>query len=143
MIVEMTKDNLELISQFEKTFSTFFSCKNKINDDFRNNSFSKYFIYVEKSNIIGFVNYYDIYERFEIANIYVIPEHRNQQVGLKLLECVINIGFKKNIKNITLEVKIDNIYAIKLYEKCGFKKVALRKNYYDGIDGILMERKMM
>ena len=44
-------------------------------------------------------------------------------------------------KDVTLEVRIDNIPAIKLYEKCGFKKIAIRQNYYNGIDGILMERK--
>ena len=44
-------------------------------------------------------------------------------------------------KDITLEVKIDNVPAISIYKKFGFKKVAIRKNYYNGTDGILMERK--
>ena len=43
-------------------------------------------------------------------------------------------------KSITLEVREDNLYAIKLYEKFGFIKKAIRKGYYQGIDGILMER---
>ena len=43
-------------------------------------------------------------------------------------------------KSITLEVKIDNFPAIHLYEKYGFEKKAIRKGYYNGIDGILMER---
>ena len=45
-----------------------------------------------------------------------------------------------NIKNITLEVKEDNIAAINLYKKYGFKKVSTREKYYDGINGILMEK---
>ena len=44
-------------------------------------------------------------------------------------------------KNITLEVKNDNTPAIKLYKRYGFKEVATRKGYYQGTDGILMERK--
>ena len=44
-----------------------------------------------------------------------------------------------NIYNITLEVDEKNIYAIKLYEKYGFIKKAIRKNYYNNSDGILME----
>ena len=43
--------------------------------------------------------------------------------------------------DITLEVRIDNFSAIHLYQKFGFKSVSIRKNYYNGIDGILMERK--
>ena len=56
---------------------------------------------------------------------------------------LINIGKNHNIDNITLEVNINNINAIKLYEKYNFEKVAVRKGYYDGVDGYLMERKMM
>ena len=41
---------------------------------------------------------------------------------------------------ITLEVNKENIPAIKLYRKLGFKDVAIRKGYYNGVDGILMER---
>ena len=43
-----------------------------------------------------------------------------------------------NIENVTLEVKMDNINAINLYEKLGFKKASIRKGYYNGVDGILM-----
>ena len=43
-------------------------------------------------------------------------------------------------KSISLEVNVNNLYAIKLYENFGFKKVAIRKGYYNGIDGFLMER---
>lgn len=143
MIIEMNRQDSELISKFENTFSTFFSSSNKIVDDFNNNIFSKYFIYMEKSNIIGFINYYDLYDRFEIANIYVIEEYRNKKIGSKLLERVIEIGSEKKIVNITLEVRVDNTYARKLYDKYNFKIVAKRANYYDGIDGLLMERKMM
>ena len=45
--------------------------------------------------------------------------------------------------NITLEVRKDNISAINLYKKYGFVEKALRKGYYKGIDGILMEKEMM
>ena len=43
-------------------------------------------------------------------------------------------------KNITLEVKKDNLPAIHLYKSAGFEEKAIRKGYYQGIDGILMER---
>ena len=47
----------------------------------------------------------------------------------------------KEKKNITLEVKKDNYSAIKVYESKDFKHIAVRKGYYNGIDGLLMERK--
>ena len=44
-------------------------------------------------------------------------------------------------KSITLEVNKNNIPALNLYKKFNFNEVAIRKGYYNGIDGILMERK--
>ena len=142
MIVEVDRSNFELINKLENAFSTVFSYKDYILNDFKNNIFSKYFIYFDKSNIIGFVNYYEIYDKIEIANIYVDEMNRSKKVGSKMIEYLINLAKQKNVENITLEVNINNVVARKLYEKYGFKSVAIRQNYYNGIDGILMERKM-
>ena len=98
---------------------------------------------MKKSNIIGFINYYDLYERFEISYIEVVEEYRNNHIGSLMLEHLINIGKDKNIINITLEVNVNNTFAIKLYKKYHFNVVAKREKYYDGEDGYLMERKMM
>ena len=142
MIKELDAQEIELIKKVEKSFPTFFS-KTSIFDDFKQNAFTKYFIYIEKSNIIGVVNYYDLYERFELSYIEVVEEFRNKKIGSLLMEYLINKGREKGINNITLEVNINNQFAIKLYEKYGFNKVAIRKSYYEGVDGYLMERKMM
>ena len=59
--------------------------------------------------------------------------------GLGIYKYLIDFARNNNIYNITLEVDENNINAIKLYEKCGFIKKAIRKNYYNNSDGILME----
>ena len=42
-------------------------------------------------------------------------------------------------KHITLEVASQNTIAIHLYEKMGFQKISIRKNYYrNGDDAIIM-----
>ena len=143
MIIDLTISNVDLINRLEKQFPYFFLSNNEIIKDLNNNVFSKYFIYVEESNIIGFVNYFDIYDRYEIVNIFVTETYRNKKIDTKMLEHLIKLGEKQNIKNITLEVKKDNIVAINLYKKYNFEIVAIRKLYYQGIDGLLMERKMM
>ena len=142
MIKELNINDNKIIEKVELAFPTFFS-KSKIVDDFKQNAFTKYFIYEEKSNIIGVVNYYDLYERFELSYIEVKEEYRNKKIGSLLIENLIKIAEEKKVKNITLEVNINNEYAIKLYNKYGFNVVAIRKGYYDGVDGYLMERKMM
>jgi ribosomal-protein-alanine N-acetyltransferase len=79
----------------------------------------------------------------EIDNIKVDEEYQNQGIGTKLMEYLINIAIKNHVMNITLEVRVSNNIARKLYKKFGFREVALRKYYYGDEDGILMEKNVM
>lgn len=109
----------------------------EVEEELKNNPFGKYLILKENNEIIGYIYYSDIYERAEINKFEINYIHRNCGKGDILLKELIN-----NLqKDITLEVKEDNYPAIKLYEKNGFERKAIRKGYYNGIDGILMERK--
>lgn len=115
-----------------------FLTKKEVSTELENNPYGNYLILIEEDKIIGYIYYSDIYERAEINQFEVKPTHRNCGKGNELLKYLI----EKLQKNITLEVKQTNASAIHLYEKNGFKKVAIRKGYYNGIDGILMERTM-
>lgn len=104
------------------------------------NPFSKNYIYKQNNMIYGFMNYSIIFEKIELNFIWVNESYRNKGVASKLLMFLINESTDK--ENITLEVNINNIAAINLYKKFGFKEVAKRKNYYSGVDAILMIREM-
>ena len=108
--------------------------------EFSTNPYLKIITYVEKDKIIGFLLYSLIYDRIEIEQFEVITKERGRGIGDKLLNYLIEKYKDSDIKNITLEVKEDNIVAINLYKKYGFKKVSTREKYYDGINGLLMEK---
>jgi ribosomal-protein-alanine N-acetyltransferase len=114
-----------------------FISKEYIKNELDNNPFGKILVLKENNEIIGYLYYSDIYERAEINQFEINSIHRNCGKGNLLLKELVN----KIKKDITLEVKEDNYPAIKVYEKNGFIKKAIRKGYYNGIDGILMERK--
>ena len=59
--------------------------------------------------------------------------------GTALLTNIINICKERDLKSLSLEVNQNNLTAIHLYKKFGFKSVGLRKNYYQNNDGILMK----
>ncbi len=113
--------------------------KEYIENEIKNNPYFKCLLVEENNIIIGYLYYSDIYERIEINQIEVDSNYRNKGYGTLLLSYLIN----NNKKDITLEVKETNEYAIKLYKKFNFKEVAIRNNYYNGVDGILMERKVI
>lgn len=107
-----------------------------------NNVFTKYIAYYIDNKIAGYLVYENLYDRVEIDYIYVVNEYRNKKIGSFMMEYLINLCKKEKLYNITLEVSINNIYAIKLYEKYGFKTITIRKGYYKGIDALLMEVKL-
>ena len=131
MFLNITKENITILpSGFLK--------KEVVIKDLQNNPFGKYLIYEEKGQILGYLYYSEIYDRIEINQFEVEVNNRNCGIGTKILK-----EFTKTVeKDITLEVKIDNMSAIHLYKKFGFQQCAIRKGYYQGIDGILMERKI-
>lgn len=93
-------------------------------------------IYAYKyEKIVSFIVFDIIYDRCEIIDIFTVDNYRNKGIASKLINEIIK---DFDIDNITLEVRIDNINAINLYDKLGFKKATIRKGYYNGIDGILM-----
>lgn len=114
----------------------------RISDIIKNNPFTEFYVLKDNDKIVGFINFDVIYDRAELININVISDKRNNGYGSKLLLFMLDL-LKGKVKNITLEVKVDNSIAINLYKKVGFSEKAIRKNYYNGIDGILMERDMM
>lgn len=113
-----------------------FISKEYISNELSNNPFGKVLV-LKEDKIIGYIYYSDIYERCEINQFEIDSIHRNCGKGDLLLKHLINLVKK----DITLEVRENNIPAIKVYEKNGFVKTAIREGYYKGIDGILMERK--
>lgn len=101
------------------------------------NAFSHILIYAKDNEILGFLDYSKMYENMEINYIYVKEEYRKKGVATELLNYMITTN---NFNNITLEVNIKNLNAINLYKKFDFKIINIRKNYYNGADGYLMER---
>ena len=130
MIIHLNKDNIEELNNS-------FLSKEIVSKELENNPFGHYLLLKEDQEVIGYIYYSDIYERAEINQFEINSFHRNCGKGDLLLKEMI----KTVDKDITLEVREDNIPAIKVYEKNGFIKKAIRKGYYNGIDGILMERK--
>ena len=143
MLKEVVVDNKIELENIQNTFSEVFKQKNELTDTFSSNPYVKLYTYSVDKKIVAFIQYEDIYDRFELDNIYVLKEYRNRGIASSLMEFMINEGKKKKIINITLEVREDNTNAINLYKKYGFVEKAIRNNYYDNCNGILMEKEMM
>jgi ribosomal-protein-alanine N-acetyltransferase len=77
-----------------------------------------------------------------INNIAVRQEYRKQGVASALLEVFIRFAKAQGLDFLTLELRVSNEAAKRLYMKHGFAQVGRRKDYYDDPteDAILMTR---
>lgn len=117
------------------------SINNLIDYKITSNSFEKCFKYEINNEIVGIIDFSDIYDRIELNYIWINPSNRGKKYSKELMDYMVNYAQNNHKKNITLEVSIENIVALKLYQKYGFIKASTRNNYYNGTDALLMIRK--
>ena len=138
MIDELDINEIEKIEKLFKVFT-----KDKVLYDIENNPFTRYFVYKIDDKIVACINYHIMYERSELIDINVIESEQNKKIASSLLEFMFKDLKLNNVKEITLEVRENNLNAIHLYKKYGFKEISVRKGYYHGVDGILMKKELI
>ncbi len=89
----------------------------------------------ENKQLLAVAIFSKIFDTAELLYICVDISKHNKGFGFKLLKDSIYYLAQQQIKEIFLEVDINNHSAIKLYQKLNFKKISLRKNYYQKADG--------
>ena len=75
---------------------------------------------------LAFLQFQGDIEELEIIGLGVKKQYQNNGLGKKILNHLINKGYRK----IFLEVSKTNKVALKLYYSLGFKKISIRKNYF-------------
>ena len=99
-----------------------------------------YIVAIQDDDILGFGGISVVLDEANINNIAVRFDKRNNKIGSKILQNLIDISKSLNCSFVTLEVNTENLPAIKLYENFGFKNIGIRKNYYNGqFDAYIMK----
>jgi len=106
--------------------------------DIMYNHMSIYFIAIVDAKRAGYVGSWLTIPNAEILNLFVSEEFRGLKIGKKLINEVIKICIKKKIKMLTLEVNVNNKYAIKMYDDLGFKVSHTMKKYYNNKEDALL-----
>lgn len=87
----------------------------------------------------GFLIGWNVGDEAEIARVGVLESARGQGIGAALVERALADFRARGVTSVFLEVRADNGVAIRLYERAGFKDIALRRNYYrDTMDAWVM-----
>ena len=108
--------------------------------DICDNEITVYCVIEEQGKLIGYGGMWIILDEAHITNVCVLPEKRRQGYATKLMDELAGIASGLGADNMTLEVRVSNEEALKLYEKCGFHIQGVRKKYYsnNGEDAYIM-----
>jgi len=107
-------------------------------------SAAHYFVVEEENQVAGYMGYWEAPEEAHIINLAIAPFFRKKGLGLKMVESCMEYAAKRGAKLATLEVRESNDTAKRLYEKCLFRTVAIRKKYYQDNqeDAVVMIREL-
>lgn len=137
MIRKATLSDVISIAKLEKlTFPEPLS-ESFLYDEIALNPFAYYVVYEENHEIIGYMGLRTVDEHAEVMNFAVSEPHRHMGVGSSILEFVLSYLKQIHVSMVTLEVRKSNRGAQALYEKFGFKKTHIRKDYYITEDAIV------
>jgi ribosomal-protein-alanine N-acetyltransferase len=92
--------------------------------------------------VAGYIGFRAVLDEGYISNVAVSPDRRRQGIASALLEAVIREARRRSLSFLTLEVRVGNASAIRLYSGFGFREVGLRPGYYERPreDALLMTR---
>ena len=103
------------------------------------NPFSHLMVTEEDGTIIGYIDWWILYEQAQLANIAVASGARRRGIARAMLEECIRTVTEAGCEYLSLEVRVSNAPAIALYRSFGFLDASIRRNYYEnGEDAILM-----
>jgi ribosomal-protein-alanine N-acetyltransferase len=113
-------------------------------DAYRNelatNRLASYVVARTDDAIVGFAGLWVMVDEAHVTTFAVDPRWRRRGVGERLLLALLDISVARRAREATLEVRLSNMPARRLYEKYGFRPVGIRPRYYsdNGEDALIM-----
>ncbi|HJF33275.1 MAG TPA: ribosomal protein S18-alanine N-acetyltransferase, partial [Sporosarcina psychrophila] len=104
------------------------------------NDYAHYVVAIVEEEVIGHCGMWIVLDECHITNVAVRKHMRGNGIGEALMKEAITLCREKEVRLMTLEVRMSNITAQNLYRKLGFQDGGIRKNYYtdDHEDGLVM-----
>jgi ribosomal-protein-alanine N-acetyltransferase len=80
----------------------------------------------------------------DVLTVAVLPEYVRQGIATYFMAELEKWSHSKQAPAMMLEVGIENVGAIALYEKLGYQKISTRENYYGpGLDAFVMRKELI
>lgn len=97
-----------------------------------------------ENHLVGFAGIRIFGGDGHVTNIAVHPDHQNQGIGKWFMEELIRHAKASGCDTVSLEVRVSNLDAQRLYRRLGFEAQKIKPNYYQEIaeDGVDMLKRL-
>ena len=108
--------------------------------EIQGNRLASYLVARADGRLVAYGGIWLMVDEAHITTFAVDPAWRRQRVGETLLIALMDLAIGRHAREATLEVRLSNLAARKLYEKFGFRPVGVRARYYsdNGEDALIM-----
>ena len=99
-----------------------------------------YLVAEDDDVVVGYAGLAAMPDEAYVQTIGVAPAHQRRGLGATLLRRLLDDAARRGAPRVGLEVRVDNAPAIALYERHGFRRIGVRKRYYQpsGTDALVM-----
>ena len=84
----------------------------------------------EGDRLVGYIVNSRYVDAWHVMNVAVDPDFQRRGIASRLIERLFELTVEDDGRGYTLEVRVSNKEAIKLYEKLGFERHGIRRGYY-------------
>jgi ribosomal-protein-alanine N-acetyltransferase len=84
----------------------------------------------EGDQLVGYIVNSRYVDAWHVMNVAVDPDYQRRGIATRLLERLFELTDEDDGRGYTLEVRVSNREAIRLYEKLGFERHGIRRGYY-------------
>jgi len=84
----------------------------------------------ETGDLLGYLIISRYVDAWHVMNLAVAPGYRRRRIASNLLERLFDLTAGEDRRGYTLEVRVSNDVAIRLYEQAGFRARGIRRGYY-------------
>jgi ribosomal-protein-alanine N-acetyltransferase len=130
LIEAMRLEDLDEVQAIEQaSFSTPWP-SNAYRSELMTNRLASYLVARIDGRIVGYGGMWLMVDEAHITTFAIHPGWRRQRIGERLLLAFLDLARDRHAREATLEVRLSNLAARRLYEKYGFRPVGLRPRYY-------------
>jgi ribosomal-protein-alanine N-acetyltransferase len=140
-IAAMRLDDLEIVQAIERgELQLAMANRTRTAASYETNRLANYLVARADGEIVGYGGMWLMVDEAHITTFAVHPAWRRQRIGERLLLAFLDLAVARQAHEATLEVRLSNLPARRLYEKYGFRPVGLRPRYYsdDNEDALIM-----